>query len=174
MKDIPQSVPVQPESPLSMGTRAVQLGFDQFEAALGLHAKRLEHDRAAAKHACDAFMQMRPYDMTTFAQTWQTLMREYLAANVALWEQSLGAAAQNQAAYGALLRDTVLNMEKAWMRGVPASMTGTAGAVPQAGDWFTYLGRFASALPNGMNGATGSNGEVRAVQPEHRGASAGA
>ncbi|WP_028219895.1 hypothetical protein [Paraburkholderia oxyphila] len=116
MRDIPHDVPVAPPSMPAVGARMMQLGFDQFAAAQGLQAKRAERDRAAAQRACEAFQHACSNDVKSFAQTWQILMREYLAASVGLWEQSLSAAARNQAAYGALLRDMVLDAEQAWTR----------------------------------------------------------
>lgn len=133
MRDIPQSVPDQPVSLLSMGTRMVQLGYDQIEAVLALQAKRIERERAVAHRVCDALMHARTYDAGAFAQAWQTMTREYLAASVALWEQGMVCAARNQTAYGALLRDVVLNADKAWLRATPGQMTQQAGTVPQAG-----------------------------------------
>jgi hypothetical protein len=154
MRDIPQNVAVQPASMLNVGTRMMQLGYEQFEAVLGLQAKRMERDSTAVQHACDALLQARAGDVGSFLQTWQTVMREYMAASVALWNQDVTLVVRNQAAYGALLREVFVDYEKAWVR-APAQMaqmaqqTRRAGAVPQAGDWMTFLGQFMAGRPDG-------------------------
>jgi hypothetical protein len=116
MRDIHQDVAVQPASMLNVGTRMVQLGFDQFETVFGLQAKRMERDSTAVQHACDALPQARAGIVGGFLQTWQMLMREYLAASVARWDQDVTLVARSQAACGALLREVIVDSEKAWLR----------------------------------------------------------
>lgn len=149
MSDIPRSTPPQPASLSSVGTRMAQIGFDQLAAVLALQAKRIERDRAATQHLCDAWVHARTCDAGAIAHGWQTMMSEYLAANVALWEQGLVSAAKNQAAYGTLLRDTVFNAENARLRAAPAQMTRQVGTVPQAADWMKYLAPFMGMRPDG-------------------------
>ncbi|WP_028219005.1 hypothetical protein [Paraburkholderia oxyphila] len=84
-------------------------------------------------------------------------MRAYLTASVGLWEQSLSEAARDQAAYGALLRGMVLDVEKVCARTAPARMAQQAGPVQQAADWVKYLDCFMGARPDG---------EARSVKPE--------
>ena len=148
MSDIHRSLLVQPVPMLGVGMRMMQLGFDELQAALGLQAKRVERDRAAVQHACDALLDARTYDMGTFVNTWQALTREYFAASAVLFEQSQDLAMRNQTALGALFRDAVLDFEKVCVR-AQAQASPQAGAVPQAADWMTYLGRFAGVHPNG-------------------------
>lgn len=149
MGHIAQSTPLQQACLSSMGTRMVQIGFDQISAVLALQAKRIERDGAAAKHVCEAWMRACACDAGAVAQAWQTMTREYFAASVALWEQGLVSAASNRAAYGALLRDMVINAENAWSQATPAEVTRPAGGMPQAADWTTYLGPFMGTLPDG-------------------------
>ncbi|WP_129563714.1 hypothetical protein [Paraburkholderia dokdonensis] len=126
-----------------------QIGFDQLAAALALQAKCIERDRAAAQRVGDAIMHARAGYAGAIAQAWQPMMREYLAASVALWEQGLVSAARNQAAYGALLRDAVFNAENAWWQAKPAQVTRQAGTVPQAGNWMTWPRPFMGMRLNG-------------------------
>jgi hypothetical protein len=151
MRDIPRNVAVQPASMLNVGTRMMQIGHEQVEAVLGLQAKRTERDRTAVQHACEALLQAGAGNVGGFLQTWQMLVREYLAASVALWNLDVTVFARNQAAYGAWLREVVVDCEKAWVR-APAQMaqqTQQAGTVPQAGDWMTCVGRFMGGWPDG-------------------------
>ncbi|WP_434664324.1 hypothetical protein P5W99_19325 [Paraburkholderia sp. A3BS-1L] len=149
MSDIPLSMPLQPVSPSSIGTRMAQIGFDQLAAALALQAKCIERDRAAAQRVGDALMRARAGDAGAIAQAWQAMTREYLAASIALWEQGLVSAVKNQAAYGALLRDAGFNAGNAWWRAAPAQMARRAGTAPQAADWMSCLGPFMGMRPDG-------------------------
>lgn len=166
MNDIARNEMVQPVSMLNVGTRMMQWGFDQMEAAMGLQVKHLGRDRAVAQRACDTLLQVPPYNLGGFAQVWQTWMREYLAASVALWEQGLTSAARNQTAYGALLRDMVVGVEQAWLNAAPAQMAQPVAAVPQPANWMTYFdfGRFMGARPDD---------EAKPVKPQAHAASAG-
>lgn len=148
MKALPQNVQLQPLPMLNAGMRMAQIGFDQFHAALGLQAQRIEGVRAATQHACDALLQAPANDAGSFLQAWQTMLRESLAANVALWEHDLALAAQSQAAFGALLRDMVSGFEQAWMR-VPSQAAQAAGTASPAEDWLTYFGHFVGGRANG-------------------------
>jgi hypothetical protein len=162
MRDIPQNVRVRPAPMMGRGARMVQLGCDQFEAALRLQTKRIERDSAAVQHACEAFQHARSYDVGTFARTWQTLVREYLATSVALWDQNLAAAARGGEAFGALLRDVYLDAEKFWVR-AQLQVIEQAAPVPHAGDWMAYLGQFMG---------TRADGEAKPAEPESRAATA--
>jgi hypothetical protein len=146
MRESRENVPFAPIPMLNVGARMVQLGLDEFQAVLGLQAKCVERDRVAAQHACEALADARTYDKGTLVQTWQNLVREYCAASVDLYEQSQDLAMRSQTAFGALLRESALDFEKACIR---AQATQQAGAVPQAADWLTYLGQFAGVRPNG-------------------------
>ncbi|WP_343676519.1 hypothetical protein [Paraburkholderia heleia] len=148
MRDTPQHARLAPMSMMSLGMRMVQLGLEELQAALGLQAQCVERDRAAAQRACEALLEARPYDAGAFVQTWQTLMREYIAASTALCEHSQDLAARSQTAFGALLREAVLDFEKACER-VQAQAPRPAGALPPAADWMTYLGQFVGVRPNG-------------------------
>ena len=148
MRDSRENVPFAPIPMLNVGARMVQLGLDEFQAVLGLQAKCVERDRVAAQHACEALADARTYDKGAFVQTWQNLVREYCAASVDLCEQSQDLAMRSQTAFGALLRESALDFEKACVR-AQAQATRQAGAVPQAADWLTYLGQFAGVRPNG-------------------------
>ncbi|HEY4803728.1 MAG TPA: hypothetical protein VIH96_14045 [Paraburkholderia sp.] len=147
---------------LSVGTRMMQLGLEELEAALGLQAKCVERDRVAAQRACDALLDARTYDSGAFVQTWQTLMREYIASGAALYEQGQDLARRSQSAYGALLREATLDFEKACVS-AQAQAGQPAGAVPQAADWMTYLRHFVGARPPG---------EAMPEKPENRSSSA--
>ena len=164
MTDTRQDVPLAPVSVMSVGTRMVQLGMEELQAALGLQAKCIERDRVAAQHACEALLDARTYDSGAFVQTWQTLMREYFAASAALCEQSQDLAARSQAAFGALLREVVVDLEKACVRG-QAQAWHPAGALPPAADWMTYLGQLVGVRPNG---------EAIPAKPDSRSAAASA
>ncbi|SDD16114.1 hypothetical protein [Paraburkholderia lycopersici] len=150
MKDIPQNVPLASVSMLSMGTRLMQLGLDEFQSALGLQIKCIDRDRVAVQRACHALLEARAYDPAAFLQTWQTLVRDYFAASAALCEQSQDLATRSQAAFGALLREAALDFEKACTQvQARAQAAYPAGAVPQAADWMTYLGQFVGGRPDG-------------------------
>lgn len=165
MKDAPQNVPLAPVfSMMSMGTRVVQVGLEALQATLALQAKCVERDRAAAQRACEAFLDPRTYDSGAFVQTWQTMVREYFAASVALCEQSQDLAARSQTAFGALLRETAVDFERACVRAQAKAVHPTV-ALPLAADWMTYLGEFVGARPNG---------EAIPAKPESRSTSAGA
>jgi len=143
------SASVLPGSAMNMFARSAQIGFDQLTSMLALQAKRIERDRAVTQRALDAVMQVRACDMGAMAQAWQVITREYLAASAGLWEQGLIAYAQNQAAYGALFRDMVVDTEKAWMRGAPAQSAQKSPVAPAAGEWLAYLGRLMGGRPDG-------------------------
>ena len=148
MKDSRENAPFAPIPMLSVGARMVQLGLDDLQAVLGLQAKCVERDRVAAQRACEALMDVRTYDKGALVQTWQNLVREYCAASVALYEQSQDLAMRSQTAFGALLRESALDFEKACIR-AQAQATQQAGAVPQVADWLTCLGQFVGVHPNG-------------------------
>ncbi|WP_321915697.1 MULTISPECIES: hypothetical protein [unclassified Paraburkholderia] len=146
MKDTPQSTQFAPMCMMSAGTRMVELGLEELQAALGLQAKCVERDRVAAQRACEALLDARTYESGAFVQTWQTLMREYFAASTALCEQGQDLTARSQAAYGALMRELTVDFEKACVR---AQASHPAAALPPAADWMTYLGQFVGLRPNG-------------------------
>ncbi|WP_321948219.1 hypothetical protein [Paraburkholderia sp. J10-1] len=148
MKDTPQNMQLAPMCVMSVGTRMVQLGLEELQAALGLQAKCVERDRVAAQHACEALLDARMYDSGALVQTWQTLVREYFAASTALCEQSQDLNARSQAAFGALMREAAVDFEKACVL-AQAQTSHPAGALLPAADWMTYLGQFVGLRPNG-------------------------
>ncbi|WP_321937755.1 hypothetical protein [Paraburkholderia sp. J8-2] len=148
MTDTPQNMQFAPMCMMSVGTRMVQLGLEELQAALGLQAKCVERDRVAVQHACEALLDARTYDSGAFVQTWQTLMREYFAASTALCEQGQDLAARSQAAFGALMREAAVDFEKACVH-AQAQASHPAGVLPPAADWMTYLGQFVGLRPNG-------------------------
>lgn len=150
-----QNLPVQFVPLMGIGARFMKLGYDQFQSAMGLEAKLVERDYAAALRAGEALQQARMADVGGFLQTWRTMMREWVATSEALWNEEVAAVAQNEAVYGALLRDVVAEAERAWIQ-APARIPQMAVPMPLATDWPTYFGRLTGALPDG---------EARPVEP---------
>jgi hypothetical protein len=161
MQDVPQSVPVHYFPLMGIGPRMAQLGFDELKSAMGVHAKLIERDRAAARHACEALVQASTANVDGFLQTWRTLVHEYVAASEAVWNDEIAAAVQNEAAFSTLLRDVVIDWEKAWTQ-APDQVPKLVAAVPLATDWTAYFGRLAGAT---------ANGEARPGEPVHQPAS---
>jgi hypothetical protein len=155
MRNGPQNLPVQFIPLMGIGPRLAKLGCDQLESAMGLQAKLVERDCAAALRAGDALEQARMADMGGFLQTWRTLMREWIATSETLWNEEITVAARNQGAFGALLRDMVVEFERAWMH-APAQVPQLAGPALLETDWPAYFGRLTGVL---------ADGEARPVKP---------
>jgi hypothetical protein len=164
MKDTLQNAQFAPVAMMSMGMRMMQLGLEELQAVLGLQAKCIERGHVAAQRACEALLDARTYESGAFLQTWQTLTREYCEAGTALCGQCQDLSARSQGALGALLREGVVDFEKACVR-AQAQPSHPAGAVPPAADWMAYLGQFVGVRPDG---------EAILAKPESRSTSASA
>lgn len=150
-----QNLPGQFFPLMGIAPRLMKLGYDQLQTAMGLEAKLIERDCAAALHAGEALQHARMADVGGFLQTWGTMVREWVATTEALWNEEVAAAAQNEAAYGELMRDMAADVEKAWTQ-APAQIPQFAAPVPLATDWPAYFGRLTGAL---------ADGEARPVKP---------
>lgn len=128
---------------LQAAARMVLLGHEQRQAANALELRRIQRDRAAAEHACQAFAKAKDWNDTLAAC--QTIAREYAEANTGLWQDEIAWFARGQSEYNALVRDLFNGWNGAWPL-AQANVAGLRGKGANGADWFQLFDRMAAAM----------------------------
>jgi hypothetical protein len=162
------------------GCAALQMmtqGQQWREQLLKLEERRLERDRAALEGALQTLREAK--DWTDFVTASQTVLRDYLSATAAMWQESVGASMQSAGAWSDSARDFVQNCQDS-LSGLQAGWqasfqpgAATASALPMR-DWMVAFERAVSgAVLNGAHAAPGTaNGTGKAAahaQGDHHG-----
>lgn len=129
------------------------------EQILKLEQHRIERDRAALEGALETLGHAQ--DWSDLAVASQSVLRDYLSASAAIWQEGVAAAMQGAGAWTDTARDIAQNWQDSLAGLQPGG--GTVSALPMR-EWMAAFERAVSgAAPNGANGFTGANGAAGAA-----------
>lgn len=114
-----------------------------------LQQRRLERDRAALEGTLETLRDA--HDWSDFAAGSQTILRDYLSASAALWQESVAAAMQGAGAWTDATRDAVQGWQDAFTAWQPGQ---AAGAALPMREWMAAFERSVGVAP-AANGAAG-------------------
>lgn len=121
------------------------------EQVLKLQQRRLERDRAALEGTLESLR--AAHDWSDFAAAGQSVLRDYLSASAALWQEGVAAAMQGAGAWTDTARDIAQN----WQDSCAGLQPGSAGtsALPMR-DWMAAFERTVGAAGSAAWGANGA------------------
>ncbi|WP_027794635.1 hypothetical protein [Paraburkholderia acidipaludis] len=130
------------------------------EQLLKLQQRRLARDRAALEDTLESLREA--HDWSEFAAAGQTVLRDYVGASTALWQEGVAATLQSAGAWSDLARDLAQNWHDSLDVFQPGG--GTASALPMR-DWMAMFERAAGSAPGG-NGAA-ADASVQTAEHAH-------
>lgn len=166
------------------GCAALQMmtqGQQWREQLLKLEQRRLERDRAALEGTLQTLREAK--DWTDFATASQSLLRDYLSATAAIWQEGVAASMQGAGAWTDTARDFAQNwqdslsgMQASWQASLQSGLqpgAATASAMPMR-EWMAAFERVVSgAALNGAHGkpstANGTGKPAAHAQGDHHG-----
>jgi hypothetical protein len=112
------------------------------EQWLALQQRRFARDHAALHGTLDAMREAS--DWNDFAAGSQAVLRDYLSASAAIWQDGVAAAMQGAGAWSDTTRDALLQWQQSMSRFQPGSTGG--GALPMR-EWMAAFERAVSPVP---------------------------
>ncbi|SAL61786.1 hypothetical protein AWB67_07421 [Caballeronia terrestris] len=127
-----------------------------------LQVRRIERDKEALESEREALARAR--DWGEFNTATQTVMREYFAATVSLWQEGVGVAMRNQTVVGEAFADILKDWQSAWTGGYAKPASGASAAIPDWVNGFTLAMRAAQQAAGAPTApAQGAKGDHHAV-----------
>lgn len=111
------------------------------EQWLSLQRRRVERDRAALRGTLEAMRDAR--DWSDFAEGSQAMLRDYLSASAAIWQDGVAAAMHGAGAWSDSARDTI----QQWQQSMSGLQQGAAGGALPMRDWMTAFERAVLPVP---------------------------
>jgi hypothetical protein len=122
------------------------------EQILKLEQHRIERDRAALEGTLETLGHAQ--DWSDLAVASQSVLRDYLSASAAIWQEGVAAAMQGAGAWTDTARDIAQDWQDALAGLQPGAATATA--LPMR-EWMAAFERAVSAaVPNGANSVNGA------------------
>jgi hypothetical protein len=139
------------------------------EHILKLEQRRLERDQAAIEGTLETLRHAQ--DWSELAVASQSVLRDYLSASAAIWQEGVAAAMEGAGAWTDTARDIAQNLQDSITGLQPGA--GTASALPMR-EWMAAferaVGAVGGAAPNGEAGnANGAGKQAAQAQGEQHG-----
>lgn len=154
----------------SVALQLLTHGQQWHEQILKLQQRRLERDRAALEGTLESLRSA--HDWSDFATAGQSVLRDYLSASAALWQEGVAAAMQGAGAWTDTARDLTQNWQDS-LAGFQPGANGTS-ALPMR-DWMAAFERAVGAAgsagwgPNGAASPAAAGNKKEATHGEQHG-----
>lgn len=133
---------------LGLALRMLSFGHEGRRQACEFEMQRINRDLAALNAGREATTGAR--DWSELAASYQTMLRDYMAATSNLWQQGLVSAARQQSACSDGMRDALVRWQSAWADEWQKS-TGINPVSPPLQEW---LQRFEQTISGALDGRT--------------------